>query len=217
LNSGNGLSDGKSPAAYETGWSTSYASNVDTSNTARQVGQTYATWTSAVGSNETKPINYVSWYEAYAFCIWDDAFLPSQTEWNMAQIGGDSQRAYPWGSTVPGSNANLAVYGCYYNGTGTCSGLTNIGNVGAVPAGNGRWGHANLVGNIAEWVYDSSPDLDPPTSCTDCAVFPEVAWYALSWGANYQSASSSLDDQFGQIYPFTLRSASFGFRCARVP
>src|SRR5262249_14724347 len=28
-------------------------------------------WTDATGDNENKAINCVSWFEAYAFCIWD--------------------------------------------------------------------------------------------------------------------------------------------------
>jgi formylglycine-generating enzyme required for sulfatase activity len=47
--------------------------------------------------------------EAYAFCIWDGGFLPSEAEWECAAAGGPDQREYPWGSTDPGT-ANL--YDC---------------------------------------------------------------------------------------------------------
>ena len=34
--------------------------------------------------HETAPINDVNWYEAYAFCIWDGAFLPSKRVFSAA-------------------------------------------------------------------------------------------------------------------------------------
>jgi formylglycine-generating enzyme required for sulfatase activity len=68
----------------------------------------------------------VSWYEAAAFCISDGGFLPSEVEGDYAAAAGSEQRAYAWGATAPGPNASLAVYGCYYNGTGTCSGLESL-------------------------------------------------------------------------------------------
>ena len=53
--------------------------------------------------HETLPLNCVDWYEAYAFCIWDGGFLPSEAEWEYAAAGGDELREYPWGSTAPGT------------------------------------------------------------------------------------------------------------------
>src|SRR5207245_2315251 len=58
----------------------------------------YATWTSVPASNETTPINCVSWYVAFAFCSWDGGRLPTEAEWNFASAGGTLQRAYPWSS-----------------------------------------------------------------------------------------------------------------------
>jgi formylglycine-generating enzyme required for sulfatase activity len=95
----------------------------------------YQTWTSAAGSNEKRPQNCLSWYDLHAFCIWDGGFLPSEAEWEYAAAGGSEERTYPWGNTAPGANTALAIYGCYYNGTGTCSGVTNIAPVGTVAAG----------------------------------------------------------------------------------
>jgi len=34
------------------------------------------------GSLRDLPVNDVTWYQAYAFCIWDGGFLPSEAEWN---------------------------------------------------------------------------------------------------------------------------------------
>ena len=40
----------------------------------------YTTWTASPSSNERLPLNGASWYQAYAFCIGDDGFLPSDAE-----------------------------------------------------------------------------------------------------------------------------------------
>jgi len=41
--------------------------------------------------------------------------------------------------------------------------------VGSKPAGKGRWGHTELVGNVAEWTLDWYRE-GYPTPCADCAV-----------------------------------------------
>src|SRR5580704_6839465 len=59
------------------------------------------TWTETAGSSENLPITEAHWYAAYAFCIWDGGFLPSEAEWNYAAAGGSDQRAYPWSPAFP--------------------------------------------------------------------------------------------------------------------
>ncbi len=53
------------------------------------------TWTDEPDANELNPINCVTWYEAFAFCAWDGARLPTEAEWNFAASGGNEQRVYP--------------------------------------------------------------------------------------------------------------------------
>ena len=91
---------------------------------------THATWTaSSTGGQENLPINCVNWYEAYAFCIWDGGFLPSEAEWEYAAAGGSEQRQYPWGTTAPGTMNQYAIYGSYY--TGNSTGLAPVGTAAA--------------------------------------------------------------------------------------
>jgi formylglycine-generating enzyme required for sulfatase activity len=101
--------------------------------------------------------------------------LPTEAEWNYAAAGGSEQRVYPWGSTAPGTNANLAVWGCYYNGSGTCTGPENIAPVGSIPAGNAKWGQADMGGNLNEWVQDLDDNPYTIVPCDDCAQLVSAA------------------------------------------
>src|SRR5580693_6419764 len=171
LSSGKGLLDvGPSDAgvAYETGWLASY--DVNLSPTAANLAcSSLGTWTVAVGSQENLPINCVNWWEAYAFCIWDGGFLPSESEWEYAAAGGSQQRDYPWGSTDPGTANQYAIYNCNYpNGSGGCTDLSSIAPVGTATMGAGVWGQLDLVGEVWQWTADwyRVAYVDP---CVDCA------------------------------------------------
>ncbi|MGH7434720.1 MAG: formylglycine-generating enzyme family protein [Polyangiaceae bacterium] len=167
LNAGLGLLDVAVDAgvAYETGWLAADDSNVAPTNAnlscASNNGE--ATWTSAAGANERLPINCVSWYEAYAFCIWDGGFLPSEAEWGYAAAGGAEQREYPWGSMAPGVDNQYAIYDCLYpsgpDGSNAClHGVKNIAPVGTASLGAGRWGQLDLALPGFGWVQNGSSE-----------------------------------------------------------
>ena len=81
-----------------------------------------ATWTNTEGSQENLPINGVNWYEAYAFCIWDGGFLPSEAEWVYAAAGGSLAAGVPVGQHDAGDDVprnwavEIAIYDCDYPG-----------------------------------------------------------------------------------------------------
>lgn len=214
LNGGGGLNAG-TEGGWGAPWSTTLATTPSGWNTNLGCDATYTTWTASAGANEDRPINCVAWHEAYAFCIWDGGFLPSEAEWNYAASGGSEQRVYPWGALAPGPNANLAIYGCYYNGSGTCTGVQNIASVGSVTAGNGKWGHADLAGNIWEWTLDfyATPYQ---TSCTNCADLSATAYRVIRGGGFDYVASDLLSAiRFGDTP--SGRYGAIGGRCARAP
>jgi len=224
LNGGAGLKN-SAAAGYEAGWDPQWSVDELPANKATWDGGTalgcnadYQTWTSSSGANETRPINCVSWYKAVAFCIWDGGFLPSEAEWNYAAVGGSAQRAYVWGATAPGMNANLAVYGCYLNGTGTCSGVTNIAPVGSIPLGNGLFGQADLAGNV--WEHNLDGMTDYAATCDNCAYLdlngPGYTLPARRGGAYDETISEVASSSRGN-YPPWWNGWQNGLRCARIP
>jgi len=202
--------------AYEPGWIGSNDTYIAPTSTNLACTRD-ATWTASVGSNENLPIDCVNWYEAYAFCIWDGGFLPSETEAEYAAAGGSQQREYPWGSTDPGTANQYAIYGCYYpNGSGCTLTFANIAPVGTATLGVGLWGQLDLAGNIVEWTLDAyGPYLDP---CVDCADLYNLSGQQACGGSNFQaSASQLLPTASGSFEPVGRGVEGIGFRCARTP
>ncbi|MGH7438605.1 MAG: formylglycine-generating enzyme family protein [Polyangiaceae bacterium] len=236
LNGGRGLANVGSGGGYEPGWMASNDSEIapTTGNLsgarggcdagcvdAGPWGPSNATWTAAAGSNENLPINYVSWYEAYAFCIWDGAFLPSEAEWEYAAAGGSQQRAYPWGATAPGTASQYAIYGCYYPGGGVSDGgcgLTSIAPVGTATSGAGAWDQLDLAGELSEMNLAFYAAYVNP--CVDCANLTDNGEGQGVYGDFFGGA---FGDSFSswllpsRRFRFVQRDSATGFRCARTP
>jgi formylglycine-generating enzyme len=220
INGGQGLSNsGSGPLPYETGWLASYDGEVASTYPSPDAGAPYGTWS---GGNDNRPMNNVNWYEAYAFCIWDGGFLPSEAEWAYAAAGGSEQRLYPWGSAAPGTacpgnGCGYAIYNCDYpSGTGTCSGVTNIAPVGTASLGAGAWQQYDMAGSLVEWNLDWFADYADP--CTDCAYLKTTASKVLR-GSSYEDRLSRLPASyrlFSDVAP-DERFSDAGFRCGRAP
>jgi formylglycine-generating enzyme required for sulfatase activity len=174
-----------------------------------------ATWTPSPGCDgcERRPINCVDWYDAYAFCIWDGGFLPSEAEWDYAAAGGSAQRVYSWGNQLPTEAPALAIWDCSY-GTGPCPNVERIAPVGSVPAGISRWGQLDLTGNIAEWTLDVEARYADP--CMDCANttggMPRVFR-----GGSFDEIEVHMPVSYRDGEDAGASRAELGIRCARSP
>jgi sulfatase modifying factor 1 len=201
----------------ETGWDASWNATTNVNPTTASLTRgsfcdgTHATWTaSATGGHENLPINCVNWYEAYAFCIWDGGFLPSEAEWEYAAAGGAEQRQYPWGTAAPGSMSQYAIYGSFYIGN-----PTGLAPVGTAANGAGLWGQLDLAGEVWEWNLDWRQSYVNP--CTDC-VNLTPATFRLVRGDNFGGSVANLMPTVrgGDIAP-EGRDSNFGVRCSRAP
>jgi formylglycine-generating enzyme required for sulfatase activity len=210
------------------GWDSSWNTSLETT-TANLIANIKCssdqTWTDVPVSatDENRPMNCITWYEAMAFCIWDGGYLPTEAEWDYGAQGGNEQRAYPW-SSPPGSLTIDSSYTSYCPGGGNnCTGdgmlgctVTDIVPVGSLPKGDGRWGHADLAGNLYQWLLDWFAPYTP--NCMDCADLtmptdPSPS-RAMRGGAFVYDKDNLRGGARSNGYP-SMRNYIHGFRCAR--
>ncbi len=227
LNSGKGLTLGP-VGVFEPGWVGEWSALLpkDSAAWTEALSCPFTTWTAAPGDYESRPINCTNWFEAYAFCIWDGGFLPTISERSFAVAGGGEQRVYPWSTP-----SDAGTVDCSYANFGgadfpksACVGAGQLGvrhtaSVGSrSPKGDGKWGHADLAGNVTEWLLDRRGVLANP--CVDCLSVlgsnppPETH---LSYGGDYSNNNASQLASFVRAQRPESRAAWIGLRCGRAP
>jgi formylglycine-generating enzyme required for sulfatase activity len=217
---------------YEPGWSTSWnaaTSQADGGGIGSWDGNLTScgpasTWSPAPADRENLPINCINWYEAYAFCIWDGGFLPSEAEWEYVAAGGTDEREYPWGATDPGLANQYAIFGCDYpdggqpgvDAAGTCGSVANIAPVGSAASGAAKWTQLDLAGNVREPMLD---DYNPvyPSPCTDCAEFVNPGPGRSARGGSWWVQPGAMLSPARFVFTPDFRDFKGGARCARAP
>lgn len=198
---------------WDPSWNASLAANANALRAALKCDDAQA-WTDTPGTNENLPINCVTWFEAFAFCAWDGGFLPTETEWNFAAAGGSEQRAYPWSSPA-GTTAIDCSYANYNNASTYCieppdGAVAQVGS--AALKGAGKYGQADLAGNVFEWALDGFGPLDG--SCSDCANLNETS--RVLRGGGWDNQAADVRTNYRLARPPTLRHRAVGIRCAKA-
>ena len=200
---------GKHPLIDHSGWNAAWDAALPENqlklSAMLKCDENFRTWTDKAGANEDLPISCVTWYAAFAFCAWDGGRLPTELEWNYAAAGGSEQRTYPWGAAT--ADESLVLLDCQIDGP-TC-----IRRTGSKPLGNGKWGHADLAGSMAEWTLDYHGEL--PSPCASCANLTDGGFGRELRGGDFSRSSTAVHtwSRLGSI-PEGVQDYQ-GIRCAR--
>ncbi len=211
-------------SGWQAAWNTQLVASTVALRTALACSPTFSTWTEQAGPNETRPVNCLSWFEAFAFCAWDGGRLATEAEWNFASAGGSEQRVFPW-SSPPGSSDLSVLHASYWvNGSAECMGdgvpgcsLQDLVVAGTKTPGLARWGHADMGGNVWEWVLDAYQNPYGIVPCNDCAKLGTGVELRVLRGGSFYGSSSTIYASTRNPGDPTARYYTVGVRCARTP
>ncbi len=166
---------------------------------------------SAYSVAENEPVDNVKWHQAFTYCQWRGARLPTEAEWEYAARGPDGLQ-YPWGNEFDGSKLN-------YEGS---PGFRTVA-VGTYPSGASWVGALDMSGNVWEWT--SSLHKDYPYNKNDGREIIEGKNEDNSTserielrGGSFRDSENGLRavDRSGRLFKIASPDKfSIGFRCAR--
>jgi formylglycine-generating enzyme len=164
-------------------------------------GAQWETWTDEPGEREDFPINCLSYYVAFAYCVAQGGRLPTEAEWEYAAAGGAQERPYPWGDTTP--SIDLALFDS-----------SSMEPVGVRVAGRARFGQLDLAGSVWEWSLDL---LTPyPASCDRCAQL-ENGFERVLRGGSFLGSAELLRASYRFSSDPSRSLGNVGVRCAYGP
>ena len=165
------------------------------------------------------PVIFVSWYDASDFCLWRDARLPSEAEWEKAASLDPDQAIkfrYPWGNAFDGEKLNYCDANCPRE---KANGNVNDGHRDTAPVrsyenGRSTLGVYDMAGNVMEWVsdwysnryYETAPDTNP--------LGPPEGEFKTIRGGSWLSAEEELTTTTRSSFDPTVSRTNLGFRCA---
>jgi iron(II)-dependent oxidoreductase len=171
----------------------------------RRIG---ATWR-PIYHTADHPMVHVNWWEANAWCAWAQRRLPTESEWEAAATTGPSGERRPW---FPWGDRDPLLHEANLDGH---TGYT--APVGAFPAGDGPWGHRQLIGNVWEWTsttFEPYPHFEP-----DAYRENSEPWFGsrkVLRGGSWSTRNRYVRSTFRNFFTPDRRDVFAGFRtCPR--
>ena len=101
----------------------------------------------SVDAKGHKPVTYVSFEDARAFCKWEGKRLPTKQEWEHA-AGTLTGNKYPWGNQFSVKMANTHEAGI------------GLVEVGSYPSNVSPYGVYDMSGNVRQWIDEDFAEND---------------------------------------------------------
>ncbi len=172
-----------------------------------------ANWGRAKFAGDDRPVVGVSWFEAVALAHWAsiesgaNVRLPSEAEWEWAARGANIRSLYPWGGAWDPTKLNSGFSDEITHSRGTTA------PVGAYsPAGDGPFGHADLLGQVWEWT--SSLFRLYPYVATDGREDLYTPEKRILRGGNWSDGKYANRATTRYLYPASYSDTSTGVRLA---
>jgi formylglycine-generating enzyme required for sulfatase activity len=144
------------------------------------------------------PVNCIDLGQAATYCRFVVKRLPSSKEWGFVARGSDERMA-PWGNDAVDCDHAVGA-GCVF----LEAGRSGAAPVGSRAAGASPLGVFDLLGNVAEWVWDGA--LVPSGQASPVGVLRGGAWNV---------ALSDLSVRRGSSHAARDGGPDTGFRCVK--
>jgi formylglycine-generating enzyme required for sulfatase activity len=171
-----------------------------------------ATELSEISTEDSQPINLVTWQQARNFCeSWRGARLPTEAEWEYV-ARGPSGWIYPWGNDFDSSRLNFCDQHCEAEDhTADNDGYQYPAAINEYPEGASWVGAYNMTGNVWEWT--STRLRSYPYEADSRHESLEANDVRVIRGGSYNTNTTYIRSQTRFWLDQTTAGRGVGFRC----